>query len=165
MGLLRAPPHLSPFLSAMVKKVFRPSLQDVEKLAKGLASKKRGLGSRGVPHRLNSDEWDVYERASKFGFAVVKGSGHRRERKGSPLLNTLRQRADALAKPLVWVEQGCRAPATHAASTCRLYDSSMPHRSSSSVNVPARSPSRRSVMEHMRRKSGVRLSLRLHLRS
>ena len=34
----------------------------------------------------------------------MHGRGQRRERKGSPLLNILRQRADALNTPMVWVE-------------------------------------------------------------
>ena len=36
--------------------------------------------------------------------AVVKDGGWRKERRGSPLLNILRQRADALAQPLIWVD-------------------------------------------------------------
>lgn len=83
----------------------RPSLADVERLARGLAAARRGTGSRAVPHRLNAEELAAYELAKRRGFAVVKGTGHRRERKGSPLLNTLRQRADALDQCLVWCQQ------------------------------------------------------------
>eukprot|EP00965_Chrysotila_dentata_P196232 6177454-Pleurochrysis_carterae.AAC.4 len=39
------------------------------------------------------------------GFGVLSGNGYRKERKGSPLLNTMRLRADALARPLIWVER------------------------------------------------------------
>ena len=82
----------------------RPSLVDVERLSRGQAATRRGIGSRQVPHRLNADERGAYLRAIANGFAVVRGHGKRRERKGSPLLNTLRQRADALATPLIFVE-------------------------------------------------------------
>ena len=54
---------------------------------------------------LNSDERGSYDLAARNGFALVDGTGHRRERKGSPLLNILRQRADALSKPSIWVER------------------------------------------------------------
>jgi len=84
----------------------RPSLADVERLARGLAATRRGTGSRSVPHRLNTDEHQSFERAKQHGFAVVKGSGQRRERKSAPLLNTLRQRADALDRCMVWCQQG-----------------------------------------------------------
>lgn len=83
----------------------RPSIADVERLSRGQAASTRGWGSRRVPHRLNQEERTQYDLAAQRGFAVVRGTGHRRERKGAPLLNILRQRADALAKPLVWVEQ------------------------------------------------------------
>ena len=83
----------------------RPTLADVERLSRGEAATRRGIGSRQVPHRLNADERTAYALAVKRGFAVVTGRGMRRERKGSPLLNTLRQRADALGLPMVWVER------------------------------------------------------------
>ena len=84
----------------------RPTLQDVERLSRGMAATRRGIGSRRVPHRLNEEERVAFSLAQKRGFAVMQGSGYRRERKGSPLLNSLRQHADALGKPLVWVERG-----------------------------------------------------------
>jgi hypothetical protein len=95
------------FSSATKRKELRcrPTLDDVDRLARGQRANRRGIGSRLVPHRLNWDEREAYETAIRRGFAVVRGSGNRRERKGSPLLNTLRQRADALARPLVWVER------------------------------------------------------------
>ena len=34
----------------------RPSLDDVERISRGQAAKKRGTGSRAVPHRLNNME-------------------------------------------------------------------------------------------------------------
>jgi hypothetical protein len=35
-------------------KFSRPSLDDIERISKGLAATKRGVGSRMVPHRLNN---------------------------------------------------------------------------------------------------------------
>ena len=89
----------------------RPSLDDVQRLSRGDSTKRRGVGSRRVPHRLNADERDIFETAIRNGYAIVDGTAHRRhkEAKGSPLLNILRQRADALARPLVWVEKQPKA--------------------------------------------------------
>lgn len=85
----------------------RPTLDDVERLIQGDRTKRRGIGSRRVPHRLNAEEKMKYEVALRVGYALVDGTGHRRHKdaKGSPLLNILRQRADALARPLVWLER------------------------------------------------------------
>jgi len=41
----------------------RPSIDDVERISKGLAAKRRGTGSRAVPHRLNEaerKEWVIF---------------------------------------------------------------------------------------------------------
>jgi len=35
-------------------KFSRPSLDDIERISKGMAATKRGVGSRMVPHRLNN---------------------------------------------------------------------------------------------------------------
>eukprot|EP00956_Cyclotella_meneghiniana_P010234 scaffold14139_cov74-Cyclotella_meneghiniana.AAC.6 len=40
----------------MKQKVFRPTLDDVERLSLGKGARKRGTGSRHIPHRLNQDE-------------------------------------------------------------------------------------------------------------
>lgn len=51
---------------------WRPEMDDVDRLSKGGAAKRRGTGSFHIPHRLNSDERPVYEaakkKASSFGF-------------------------------------------------------------------------------------------------
>jgi len=73
----------------------RPSLDDVDRISRGQAAKRRGVGSRAVPHRLNSDERVAYDAAKKKGFLVLKGWGWRKERKGSPLRNIFRQYCDA----------------------------------------------------------------------
>lgn len=43
----------------------RPSLDDVERLSRGQAAKKRGTGSRGVCHRLNESERKVCVHVSR----------------------------------------------------------------------------------------------------
>ena len=40
------------------------------------------------------------------GWLTVKGTGYRRERKGSPIANLFRQWCDAQARPCVMLEQG-----------------------------------------------------------
>lgn len=40
-------------------------MDDVDRLSKGGAAKRRGTGSFHIPHRLNSDERPVYEAAKK----------------------------------------------------------------------------------------------------
>lgn len=66
----------------------------------------QGYGSRRVPHRLNGDERSSFERAVKFGFITLDGTGYRRGRKGSPLANIHRQWCDSRAKPQIIV---CKA--------------------------------------------------------
>ncbi len=78
-------------------KVFRAHLDDVENLSYGKGAKKqRGTGSRHVCHRLNRDERRQYDLAKRDGYLTVRGTGYRKERKGSPVYNTFRQRCDAL---------------------------------------------------------------------
>lgn len=79
----------------------RPSKTDVERISRGEAAKKRGTGSRAVPHRLNNAERRMYDIASQKHYVELNGSGNRRERKGSPLANTFRQWCDARARPTV----------------------------------------------------------------
>ncbi len=43
----------------------RPSIDDVERLSRGEGAKRRGVGSREVPHRLNSDERVQFDLAKK----------------------------------------------------------------------------------------------------
>lgn len=51
---------------------WRPDMNDVDRLSKGGAAKRRGTGSFHIPHRLNSDERPVYEAAKK----KVGGANH-----------------------------------------------------------------------------------------
>lgn len=84
----------------------RPTLDDVERISRGDAAKSRGTGSRRIPHRLNAEERKQYDIAKQKGFLTVRGTGYRKERKGSPLANTFRQWCDASAKMCVVIEQG-----------------------------------------------------------
>ncbi|KAL7444954.1 hypothetical protein ACHAXM_010975 [Skeletonema potamos] len=86
-------------------KVFRPHLDDVERLSYGKGAKRRGTGSRYHCHRLNQEERKLYELAKVSSFLTVRGNGYRKERKGSPLQNIWRQRCDALATLAVCVEK------------------------------------------------------------
>ena len=84
----------------------RPDIADVERISRGDAAKRRGTGSRAVPHRLNEAERLAWELAKRRYFVTLAGSGYRRERKGSPLGNSWRQFCDANAFPAVSVQQG-----------------------------------------------------------
>jgi hypothetical protein len=103
--------------SSIRPKVFRPDLDDVERLSYGKGAKKqRGTGSKYVCHRLNQEERKLFELAKKkscgsncggvySSFLTVRGNGYRRNRKGSPLHNIFRQRCDALEELCVIVEK------------------------------------------------------------
>lgn len=89
----------------MKQKVFRPTLDDVERLSLGKGARKRGTGSRDIPHRLNQDERALYDEAKDNNYLIIKGTAYRRERKGSPLYNTFRQRCDSLGQICIVVEK------------------------------------------------------------
>ena len=77
-------------------KCWRPTVQDVENISWGKPAKKKGTGSRGVPHRLNHDEErKLFDQARKKGFLEVTGSGWRSQRRDAPLLNSYRSLCDA----------------------------------------------------------------------
>lgn len=82
-------------------KVQRISKDDVERLSRGQPSKRRGYGSRNVPHRLNDDERQELDRAARKGYLTLIGGGNRRTRKGSPLKNIHRQWCDARDCPQI----------------------------------------------------------------
>ena len=52
---------------ASVPQVWRPSLDDVQRISTGDAAKHRGTGSRAVPHRLNAEERKAYDLAKQVG--------------------------------------------------------------------------------------------------
>lgn len=74
---------------------WRPTVSDVERISFGKPAKKKGTGSRGVPHRLNADERQSFDRARTRGYLEVTGSGWRSQRREAPLLNTYRSICDA----------------------------------------------------------------------
>jgi len=83
----------------------RPSLDDVENLSRGKPGRGR-IGSRNVPHRLVDTERAEFEVSKKKGFVSLRGSGWRRERGASPLLNIYRQRCDAQARSCISLQRG-----------------------------------------------------------
>jgi len=93
-----------PFAASQIQPK-RPTLDDVQRLSEGRAARTRGYGSRQIPHRLNADERQEYNRAKERGFLTLKGSGYRAERKGAPLANLWRQFNDANGRPCIVIEQ------------------------------------------------------------
>eukprot|EP00529_Nitzschia_sp_RCC80_P028727 CAMPEP_0113489396 /NCGR_PEP_ID=MMETSP0014_2-20120614/26507_1 /TAXON_ID=2857 /ORGANISM="Nitzschia sp." /LENGTH=328 /DNA_ID=CAMNT_0000383131 /DNA_START=317 /DNA_END=1300 /DNA_ORIENTATION=+ /assembly_acc=CAM_ASM_000159 len=83
------------------KLVWRPTINDVERISWGKPAKKKGTGSRGVPHRLNQDERRSFEQARGKGFLEMGGSGWRSERRDAPLHNTYRSLCDARGQPAI----------------------------------------------------------------
>lgn len=79
----------------------RISRDDVQRLSRGQPAKKKGYGSRSVPHRLNDLESEEMQRAQNKGYLTLAGKGNRRNRKGSPLMNIHRQWSDARGKPQI----------------------------------------------------------------
>jgi len=84
----------------------RPSLDDVERISKGQAARKRGVGSRAVPHRLNEEERIEWVNAKSRQYLMLRGSGWRRERGDSPLANIYRQLCDAKNIPCISIAKG-----------------------------------------------------------
>lgn len=88
-------------------KCWRPTISDVERISWGKPAKKKGTGSRGVPHRLNHDEErKLFDQARRKGFLEVAGSGWRSTRRDSPLLNTYRSLCDARGQVCIVLQKG-----------------------------------------------------------
>jgi hypothetical protein len=80
----------------------RITRDDVDRLSKGQPAKRKGSGSRNVPHRLNAQEQEGLVRAARKGYVSLHGAtGFRRTRGASPLANIHRQWCDARAKPQI----------------------------------------------------------------
>jgi hypothetical protein len=77
---------------------WRPTVNDVERISWGKPAKKKGTGSRGVPHRLNEEERFLFDQARRKGFLEITGSGWRSQRREAPLLNTYRSLCDAMGQ-------------------------------------------------------------------
>ena len=80
---------------------WRPDVRDVERISFGQPAKKKGTGSRGIPHRLNEDERRSFDQARRQGFLQVTGTAWRSQRRDAPLLNTYRSLSDARGKPAI----------------------------------------------------------------
>ena len=80
---------------------WRPDVRDVEKISWGMPAKKKGTGSRGIPHRLNEDERRSLDQARRQGFLQVTGSAWRSQRSDAPLLNSYRSLMDARGRPAI----------------------------------------------------------------
>jgi hypothetical protein len=83
------------------KSDIRPTVDDVERISRGQAAKRRGTGSRAVPHRLNEAERKEWELAKRRRFLMLRGTGWRKERGDSPLANIYRNYCDAVAVPCI----------------------------------------------------------------
>ena len=106
----------SPVGTRLYASSVRPSLDDVERISRGQAAKRRGTGSRAVPHRLNEMERKEWEVAKKRRYLALRGTGWRKERGDSPLANIYRQLCDALAIPSISLQRGVQAPAPSPAA-------------------------------------------------
>jgi len=82
---------------------WRPTVDDVIRISWGKPAKKKGTGSRGVPHRLNTEEREIFDRGVTKGFIELGGSGWRRQRRDSPLVNTWRSFCDSKRQPFLAV--------------------------------------------------------------
>lgn len=87
------------------KGMWRPDKQDVERISWGKPAKKKGTGSRGVPHRLNQEERQLFDQARTKGFLEVLGSAWRAQRSDAPLMNTYRSWCDACAQVSIVVHK------------------------------------------------------------
>lgn len=95
-----------PTKARSTSRAVRPTLDDVERISRGQAAKRRGTGSRAVPHRLNSLERSQWDIAKKKRYLVLRGTGWRRERGDSPLANIYRQFCDSMGVQAVNICQG-----------------------------------------------------------
>jgi len=86
-------------------KAWRPSLDDVERISYGKRANKRGTGSYNICHRLNQEDRQLYNQAKSNKYLITKGTAYRRRRKGSPVVNTYRQRCDALDQVCIIIEK------------------------------------------------------------
>ena len=67
-GVLFSPPSRGGLLVTCVVpkgRPWRPHVDDVERISRGLAARVRGTGSREIPHRLNAEERDSFLMAQR----------------------------------------------------------------------------------------------------
>ena len=94
------------FWQAPMETVWRPTVNDVERISWGKPAKQKGTGSRGVPHRLNEEERALFDRARQHGFLQVAGSAWRSQRREAPLLNSYRSLCDARGQASIVLHKG-----------------------------------------------------------
>jgi hypothetical protein len=104
--LLSSSTHPGALIYNSREKCWRPTVQDIERISWGKPAKKKGTGSRGVPHRLNQDERLLFDQARRNGFLQVAGSGWRSERRDAPLLNSYRNLCDARGQVCIVLHKG-----------------------------------------------------------
>ena len=85
---------------------WRPTVNDVERISWGKPAKKKGTGSRNVPHRLNEEERFLFEHARRKGYLEIAGSGWRSQRREAPLLNSYRSLCDARGQASIVLHKG-----------------------------------------------------------
>jgi len=90
---------------AAERECWRPTIDDVDRISWGRNAKQKGTGSRGVPHRLNTEERLLYDAARAKGFVEIAGSGWRSQRSASPLVNTYRSWCDARGFPAIYLHK------------------------------------------------------------
>jgi hypothetical protein len=98
--------RIAEFWEARMDGVWRPTVNDVERISWGKPARKKGTGSRGVPHRLNLDERFLFDNARRKGFLEVDGSGWRSQRREAPILNTYRSLCDARGQASIVLHKG-----------------------------------------------------------
>jgi len=78
------------------EKAWRPTLDDVERISWGKKAKRKGTGSRNIPHRLEHEyERFAFDQGRRKGYVEIIGSGWRSERRDAPLMNSYRNLCDA----------------------------------------------------------------------
>lgn len=100
-----AAPRIGDFWEAKMDG-FRPTINDVERISWGKPAKQKGTGSRGVPHRLNAEERNLFDQARRKGFLELAGSGWRSQRREAPLLNSFRSLCDARGQASIVLHKG-----------------------------------------------------------
>lgn len=88
--------HLA-FLNAATQSRARPDIADVNRISHGKGARRRGTGSRSVPHRLDAEAQKMFKLGKKRGFIVVSNAGRCR----IALQNVWRLYCDALAQPAI----------------------------------------------------------------
>ena len=99
--------------SSSIKPRPRPSTADVERISKGERARKRGVGSRLVPHRLNEAERKEFEVAKRRGFVSLRNTGWRAARSDSPLANLFMLYCDARGQPCISLQRGVHIDAAN----------------------------------------------------